>query len=122
MRKPLTKFLLTLASGQAASDTARLARTVRVLYGRAWITIEGNEQDYWLFPGDTIGIPAWRRMVIEADAGDCRVEIAPLRRPSAPAKPLQQMMRHVTRAGRGVKAKMAGIPTRARSLFRSNAT
>lgn len=122
MRTPLTTSLLTLASGQAASDTARQARTVRVLYGRVWITIEGNAQDYWLFPGGAITIPAGRRMVIEADAGDCRVEIAPLRGPSAPALPLRQMMRHISRVGRGAKAKMAGIPARARVLFRSNAT
>jgi hypothetical protein len=58
---------LTVAAGQAVSGVTRRPRTVRVLAGRVWLTVEGAPDDHWLAAGDSIAVAAGRLVVLEAD-------------------------------------------------------
>lgn len=67
MTNLFTNQSIALRAGQAASGVASRAQTLRVLRGRAWITVEGVAHDYWLSAGDTFIVPPERLVVIEAD-------------------------------------------------------
>lgn len=77
MRGLFTTRSFTLNTGHALSGVARRTETLHILSGRAWITVEGLPQDYWLSAGDTLTVPHGRLTVIEADMADSRVEMLP---------------------------------------------
>jgi len=79
MRGLFTNRTLTIPAGQAVSGVAAQAETLRIHHGRAWITVEGINHDYFLYAGDTFTAVPGRLTVIEADQ-ETRVE---LRRPNA---------------------------------------
>lgn len=77
MRSLFTKQSLTIQPGQVVSGVAGNVRTLRVLQGRVWITVEGISHDYWLSAGDTFTAIPGRLTVIEADRAESRIEFAP---------------------------------------------
>jgi hypothetical protein len=70
-----TKDSTRLASRQTASGIARQATIVRVTKGCVWLTIAGRQQDYWLYAGDSMVVPARLLTVIEAAGGEAQVDI-----------------------------------------------
>lgn len=54
-------------AGMAVSAISAHTGKLIVMVGRAWITISGDPNDYWLEAGEAVRIPASRRVVIEAD-------------------------------------------------------
>jgi Protein of unknown function (DUF2917) len=42
----------------------------KVVSGRAWVTVEGEPDDWFIRPGESFSVPAGRSTVIEADP-DC---------------------------------------------------
>ena len=44
--------------------------TLHIHRGLAWVTVEGDETDYWLRAGDLLQLPTLRHAVIEADGGE----------------------------------------------------
>lgn len=75
MRSLFTKNSLTIRPGEAVSGTAGRIRTLRVLQGRVWITVEGIPHDYWLSAGDTFTTIPGRLTVVEADRLESRIEL-----------------------------------------------
>jgi hypothetical protein len=69
---------LTVAAGQAVSGVPRSPRTVRVLAGRVWLTVEGAPDDHWLTAGESIAVAAGRLVVLEADRAS-RIALSPAR-------------------------------------------
>lgn len=67
MRELFTKQMLTIEPGQAVSGVAKQEQSVRIVSGRAWVTVEGISHDYWLFTGDTLQVAPGLMTVIEAD-------------------------------------------------------
>jgi quercetin dioxygenase-like cupin family protein len=67
---------LTLAAGQAVSGTAHSPRTLRVLAGRVWLTVEGAPDDHWLTAGESIAVAPGRLVVLEADRAS-RIALSP---------------------------------------------
>lgn len=74
MRSLFTNESLFLAAGQAVSGVATRTLTLRVMRGRAWITVEGISHDYWLSAGDTFTVTPGRLTVVEADKNDTRID------------------------------------------------
>jgi hypothetical protein len=70
-----TKESTLLACNQVVSGVAPEATTVRITKGRVWLTIAGRHQDYWLYAGETMVVPAHCLIVLEASGGDARVEL-----------------------------------------------
>ena len=75
MRSLFTNDTLTLPAGQAVSGTAHRARTMRILRGRVWITVEGVPHDYFLHAGDIFTAIPGRLIVVEADR-DAGIDMA----------------------------------------------
>jgi Protein of unknown function (DUF2917) len=65
---------LTLQAGQAVSGIARRPHTVKIVNGRAWVTVQDFSHDYWLSAGDTLPVPPGRLVVVEAADGASRVD------------------------------------------------
>lgn len=86
MRGLFTNDTLTLPSGQAVSGTVDRPRTLRILRGRVWITVEGIPHDYFLHAGDTFTAIPGRLIVVEADR-DAGIDMACL----APKPALQRL-------------------------------
>ncbi len=64
---------LQLRPGQTQSLVLNQAREITVKQGRAWITITGVSDDYWLQAGDQMLLPAHMQVVIEADRQPCEL-------------------------------------------------
>lgn len=77
MRKIDTRTCLMLLPGRLLSVRSEQELHLRMECGLAWITIEGDEQDYWLSAGAGLRLPAQRHVVIEAWQETVRVELAP---------------------------------------------
>ena len=77
MRGLFTSPSVTISAGQVVAGVASRTETLRVRTGRVWITVEGISHDYWLFAGDTFKAPAGHRVVVEADAGESRIDTVP---------------------------------------------
>ena len=75
MRALFTNEFLTVQSGQAVSGVVPAAQTLRLLRGRAWVTVEGQSHDYWLFAGDRLNLEPGHLVVVEADAAHGCVEL-----------------------------------------------
>jgi hypothetical protein len=77
MRTLFTNELLVVAPGEAASGIAGQPRMLRVSRGRAWVTMEGSDDDHWLGAGAGLMLPAARLVVVEADpaAGELRAAV-----------------------------------------------
>jgi quercetin dioxygenase-like cupin family protein len=82
MRALFTGAVVTLAPGRAISGKASAAGEIHVLAGRAWITVENQQDDYWLAAGESIRVEAGRLVVVEADRAPCRLVF-----PSASGRP-----------------------------------
>lgn len=67
MRDLFTIDSHSISAGHAVSGIANHARTLRVLRGRVWITVEGIPHDYFLHAGDTFTAIPGRLVVVEAD-------------------------------------------------------
>jgi hypothetical protein len=50
---------------------------LQIVNGSAWITIEGEPDDYWLSSGDTLELRPGRLVVVEADHGDVALDLGP---------------------------------------------
>lgn len=82
MRELFAKGCVSIDPGQAVSRIADQSRSLRIVSGRVWITIEGELDDYWLGAGDSLTIPAKRLVVIEADKMASRIDFALPRHPA----------------------------------------
>ena len=58
---------MSIAPRQLVSLLLAQSRTIRVVCGRVWLTIEADVNDYWLSAGDTLVLAPGRHIVIEAD-------------------------------------------------------
>ena len=74
MRNLFAKDAVALEAGHAVSGIAEQVRTLRVISGRIWLTIEGALDDHWLVAGDSVTLKPNRLIVLEADAIDSRIE------------------------------------------------
>ena len=56
----------------------RVARPliVEVEFGRLWLTIEGDAEDYMLDAGQTMSLPRGARAWVGAEGGDARLSVA----------------------------------------------
>ncbi|MET3133518.1 hypothetical protein AAKU55_003808 [Oxalobacteraceae bacterium GrIS 1.11] len=79
MRNLFANRCFNLDAGQAVSGIARESRTVRVVSGRVWLTVEGQQDDFWLSAGDSVAVAPGRLVVIEADRTASRIDLAPAR-------------------------------------------
>lgn len=75
MRSLFTKDLHDLVRGGIVSGIAEQAKTIRIISGLAWVTVEGMPDDHWLCDGAVLPVPPGRLIVIEAENGVCRVVI-----------------------------------------------
>lgn len=80
MKILFTKEVHSLVSGQPVSGVAARPKTLCVLQGRVWLTVEGVAHDYWLCAGDTFTAPPGRLVVIESDQADSRLQVVATRR------------------------------------------
>jgi Protein of unknown function (DUF2917) len=62
-----TNQSITLLPGQLASIVVGASVTLCIEAGLVWLTIEGDETDYWLRAGDTLLLPAVRHIVVESE-------------------------------------------------------
>lgn len=94
MRKIDSKTALMLPPGRLVSVLAELDICLSMECGLAWITVEGDEEDYWLTAGASLHLPARRRIVIEAERDMVRLELTPLTiaTPLAPAVSLAPIL------------------------------
>ncbi len=77
MKNLSTNDFLTLSPGQLVSVTVEAAQIMRVDCGLVWVTIEGDENDYWLSAGDALALIPGRHVVIEADKVFSRIDVLP---------------------------------------------
>lgn len=77
MKNIVAHDFLVLQPGQLISVSADVALTMQVDCGRVWVTIEGDENDYWLFNGDILALIAGRHVVIEAYKMCSRIDFLP---------------------------------------------
>jgi len=57
----------TLAAGRTLSGISNDAQKIEIACGRVWLTIAGEDEDFWLQAGESMTVPAHRLIVIEAD-------------------------------------------------------
>jgi Protein of unknown function (DUF2917) len=99
MRKsPTTLRTLDLPGGSLLPFTSTPGERVRVLYGRVWLTAEGNLQDAFLASGEEAVLASRGLAVIEA-LGPARIElIENARGPSRVAHAAAALVRRVRAA------------------------
>lgn len=68
MRGLFTSKSFQLAPGEALSGRTQQPQILRIMSGRAWVTIAGVSHDYWLAAGDTLQIARGRLVVVEAQS------------------------------------------------------
>jgi hypothetical protein len=76
MRDLFTNEYRILSAGQASSGVAKDCLTLRVVKGRAWVTVEGGLEDHWLSEGNTLQAKPGFLTVIEADPDHGDVEFS----------------------------------------------
>jgi len=66
---PSTDFpaIQQLAPGTLVSVVPEHTLYLHIHRGLVWVTVEGDETDYWLRAGDLLQLPPVRHAVIEAD-------------------------------------------------------
>lgn len=75
---PSTDFpaIQQLAPGTLVSVVPEHTLTLHIHRGLVWVTVEGDETDYWLRAGDLLQLPPVRHAVIEADGKEvCELSI-----------------------------------------------
>ena len=72
----------TINTGKALSGVSPVDRKIRVVSGRVWLTIAGDESDFWLNDDDTVVIPANRMVVVEADQQTSLIELQTVTAPA----------------------------------------
>ncbi|NMM36170.1 MAG: DUF2917 domain-containing protein [Glaciimonas sp.] len=77
MKNIVAHDFLVLQPRQLISVSADVALTMQIDNGCVWVTIEGDNEDYWLFGGDTLALIAGRHVVIEADKVFSRIDFLP---------------------------------------------
>jgi hypothetical protein len=65
--------MLTIPAGRAVSGMVECAGAIQVVAGCVWLTVEGEQDDYWLAAGESISVRAGRLVVLEADRVASRV-------------------------------------------------
>ena len=91
---------LDLPSGSLLPFTSSPGERVRVLYGRVWLTAEGDAQDAFLASGEEVSLASRGLAVIEA-LGPVRIElIETARGPSRIAHATSALVRRVRAAPR----------------------
>lgn len=85
MRNPFANESFTVEAGQTVSGIVEQPRTLRILSGRVWITVEGISQDYWLAAGDMLTVAPGRLIVVEADRHASRIDTQLAARQCEPA-------------------------------------
>jgi len=59
-----------LAPGMLMSVIPEHLLYLHIQRGLVWVTVEGDEMDYWLRAGELLPLPVSRHVVIEADGGE----------------------------------------------------
>ena len=83
MTNYFTNSSYTIVAGAAVSGTLTHASRIQVACGRVWLTVAGEEHDFWLQAGDTMEIPADRLVVIEADKQASAIDLVAIANPVA---------------------------------------
>lgn len=65
----------SVAPGAPLSSISEVEQRVLVTSGRVWLTIAGEDEDFWLSAGDSISVPANRMVVVEADQTDSMIQV-----------------------------------------------
>jgi len=65
----------TITAGKTLSGVSPVDRKIRVVCGRVWLTIAGEDCDFWLSDDETVVIPANRMVVVEADQQASLIEL-----------------------------------------------
>jgi hypothetical protein len=101
MRDLFTNSSHTIDAGQASSGIAKEALTLRIVRGRAWVTVEGASHDYWLTAGNILQAAPGYLTVVEADSAHGELELR-IERPQSCAALAAGLMatayRHARRA------------------------
>ncbi|NDI87365.1 DUF2917 domain-containing protein [Undibacterium crateris] len=73
----------TITAGKTLSGVSPVDRQIKVVCGRIWLTIAGDDSDFWLATDETVVIPAHRMVVLEADQQASRIELQTVTSPAA---------------------------------------
>ena len=65
----------SVALGAPLSACSETAQKIKITSGRVWLTIAGEDEDFWLSAGETVDVPANRLVVIEADQTDSMIQV-----------------------------------------------
>jgi hypothetical protein len=76
MRNLFTNPSPFVNAGKARSGITLRRQTLQIVNGSAWITVEGEPDDYWLSSGDALDVRPGRLVVVEANRGDVVLNIA----------------------------------------------
>ncbi|RJG04859.1 DUF2917 domain-containing protein [Noviherbaspirillum cavernae] len=87
MRDLFTNKALVIPAGQASSGIAKQGQTLRIVRGRAWVTMEGVSHDYWLSAGNALQTIPGQLTVVEADPAKGNLEVR-IERPQSPGAKL----------------------------------
>jgi len=77
----------TITAGKTLSGVSPVDRKVRVVCGRVWLTIAGENCDFWLTDDETVVIPANRMVVVEADQKASLIELQTVTSPVVANQP-----------------------------------
>jgi hypothetical protein len=82
--KTIHSGMHTIEAGATLSFTLQGAASLHVQAGLIWLTIAGDEYDYWLGADEKISLAAGQHIVIESDRG---VSCLRLQMRAAPGEP-----------------------------------
>ena len=85
---------------EAASVGLAAAGELRVLSGRAWVTINGQPRDWFLVPGKALELAFGQKLLAQADP-DCVLGWREQRRPAS-SRPTRLRMRWATSMARSI--------------------
>ena len=62
---------------QLRSFRLALPMCLLVRQGRIWLTVSGDEYDYWLADGETLNLPADAHIVLSVEAAQAHLSLTP---------------------------------------------
>lgn len=77
----------TITAGKTLSGVSPVERQIKVVCGRVWLTIAGDDSDFWLTADESVVIPAHRMVVLEADQQASSIELKTVTSPATSNQP-----------------------------------
>lgn len=89
--------LSRVRAGEIRSGKSAQWSTLRLVKGSAWVTIEGEQDDYWMSAGETLALQPGRLVVVEA-TGDGAALMVDTQSSSSVQRALRRLIRVVRAA------------------------